>query len=205
MKREISPFLKQVLEIGPVIVFMAAFFLLREKEIAIMGLRVDGLVAATLIFVPVMLFACGVLWGLTGSLSTMQIVTLVLLVLFGGLTIWFNDERFIKMKPTLIYLIFAGVLGFGLMQGRSYLQAVMDQGLPLEGEGWMILTRRVCLFFLVLAGMNEVIWRLFSDALWVFFKFPGMPILTAVFFAAQYKIFQEYAPPDEVEDDQNSG
>ncbi len=73
----------------------------------------------------------------------MQVMTLVLVVVFGGLTVWLNDERFFKMKPTIIYLLFAGILGFGLLRGQSYLQMVMSEVLPMEPEGWMILTRRV--------------------------------------------------------------
>ena len=94
--------------------------------------------------------ATGLLWALTGRLSKMQLMTLVLVVVMGGLSVWLNDERFIKMKPTLLYLAFGGILGFGLLRGQSYLSAVMEEALPMQAEGWMILTRRLCAFFFAL-------------------------------------------------------
>jgi intracellular septation protein len=118
-------------------------------------------------------------------------------VVFGGLTIWFNDERFFKMKPTMIYAIFALVLGFGLLRGRSYLQLVMDEMLPLRHEGWMILTRRLVIFFVGLAIANEIVWRNFSDATWVSFKTFGLTAAVFAFFLTQAKLFEAYAAEKE--------
>ncbi len=122
----------------------------------------------------------------------MQIMTLVLVIGFGGLSVWFNDERFFKMKPTIIYLLFAGILGFGLMRGTSYLEAVMDRALPLKREGWMLLTKRLALFFLALAVANEVIWRMFSTDAWVNFKTFGLPLSMFAFFMIQSSLFTKF-------------
>ena len=90
------------------------------------GSEYDGFILVTALFVPLLLVSTAILWKLTGKISPMQIMTAVLVTVFGGLTVWLNDDRFIKMKPTLIYLIFAGILGFGLLRGQSYLRLVMQ-------------------------------------------------------------------------------
>jgi len=123
----------------------------------------------------------------------------VLVVVFGGMSIWFNDDRFFKMKPTIIYVLFGGILAIGLLQGKSYLRAVMEEVIPLQDEGWMKLTRRFCVFFFALAIANEFVWRLMSTDAWVYFKFPGMPLLTFGFFIVQGSLFQKYAIEEETE------
>ena len=137
------------------------------------------------------------LWALTGKLSRMQMMTLVLVVVMGGLSVWLNDERFIKMKPTLLYLAFGGVLGFGLLRGQSYLRLVMDEALPMQPEGWMILTRRLTAFFFALAVANEAVWRLMSTEAWVNFKTFGLTAALFAFFMTQGKLFERYGnePP----------
>ena len=158
-EKKISPGLKLALEYGPIIAFFALYMLLKDRSFMVGATEYSGFVAVTAMFIPILALATYLQWHLTGHLSKMQIATLILVVVFGGLSIWFNDERFFKMKPTMIYLLFAGLLGFGLMRGQSYLEAVMDQAMPLEREGWMILTKRLALFFLALAVANEAIWR----------------------------------------------
>ena len=105
-----SPKLKAALDYGPLIVFLAVFLLYRDQDVVLWGQTYPGLILATLVFVPLTVLANAVLWKKTGELSVMQLVTLVVVVVFGGLTIWLNDPRFIKMKPTLIYLTFAALL-----------------------------------------------------------------------------------------------
>ena len=129
----------------------------------------------------------------SGKLSKMQVFTAVLVVVFGGLGIWFNDEKFFKMKPTIIYLLFGGILGFGLFKGQSYLQIVMDGALPMSNDGWMILTKRFMLFFFGLAIANEVIWRSLSTDIWVNFKTFGLPLAMFVFFITQAKVISKYS------------
>jgi intracellular septation protein len=140
-----------------------------------------------------LLVSTAVLWALTGTLSRMQIVTAVLVLVFGGLTVFLNDEAFFKMKPTIIYALFAGVLGFGLMRGRSYLAALMDSALPLTPEGWLILTRRLALFFAALAVANEAVWRLMSTDAWVNFKTFGLTGALFAFFMAQGRLIAAHS------------
>jgi intracellular septation protein len=122
----------------------------------------------------------------------MQVATVVLVVVFGGLSVWLNDERFFKMKPTIIYLLFAAVLGFGLLRGQSYLQAVMGEALEMTAEGWMILTRRLALFFAGLAVANEAVWRLMSTDAWVNFKTFGLTLALFAFFMSQAGLLKKY-------------
>lgn len=190
--RKISPWLKSGLELGPVLLFFLAYFRLKDEVFTIGGTGYAGFVVVTAAFVPLMVLSVLVLWKLTGHLSRMQLVTLVLIVVFGGLTVWLNDERFFKMKPTAIYLLFAGILGAGLLRGRSYLQLVMDEMMPLAHEGWMILTRRLALFFFGLAVLNEVVWRSFSTETWVTFKTFGLTAAVFFFFLFQGKVLYEY-------------
>jgi intracellular septation protein len=97
------------------------------------------------------------------------------------------------MKPTIIYLLFGGILGFGLFKGQSYLQIVMDGALPMSNDGWMILTKRFMLFFFGLAIANEVIWRSLSTDIWVNFKTFGLPLAMFVFFITQAKVISKYS------------
>ena len=151
-------------------------------------------------FIPVFLLSMAALWRLTGHLSRMQAVTAVLIVVFGGLSVWFNDPRFFKMKPTMIYLLFGGVLGIGLLRGRSWLQSVMNDMMPLSDAGWMILTRRLMLFFFGLAVLNEAIWRTQTEEVWVYFKTFGLTAAIFVFFMTQGRLFKEHGLPGEDEE-----
>ena len=123
----------------------------------------------------------------------MQIFTAVLVIVFGGLGIWLNDERFFKMKPTMIYLLFGGILGYGLLKGQSYLKTVMDGAMPLSDIGWMIMTKRFTAFFFGLAIANEVIWRSMSTDMWVNFKTFGLPIAMFVFIMFQTGLMSKYS------------
>ena len=197
--KKINPTLKMVLELGPVVLFFIGYLKLREEVFLIAGQEYKGFIIITAAFIPLMVLSTLVLWKLTGHLSKMQLATLVLVVFMGGLSVWLNDERFFKMKPTLIYLLFGGALAVGLLRGQSYLKLVMEELMPLEHEGWMILTRRICLFFLGLALANELIWRLLSTDTWVYFKTFGLPVAMFAFFMFQGKVFQEHGLPGEDE------
>ena len=189
--------LKTALEIGPVALFFGAYLVLRERTFDIAGTEYSGFILVTAAFVPLIALSTFLLWRLTGEVSRMQIVTLVLVVVFGGLTVWFNDERFFKMKPTLIYLIFGGILGAGLLQGKSYLRMVMGEAIPLDHEGWMKLTRRFCAFFFGLAVLNEIVWRTMSTDAWVNFKTFGLTAAIFLFFITQSKLFREHGTQSE--------
>jgi intracellular septation protein len=194
--RKINPWLKIALDLGPVIAFFVAFVRLKGATFTLGGTEYGGFILATAIFIPLMIVSTLILWRLTGRLSVMQIVTLLLVIVFGGLSVWFNDERFFKMKPTMIYLLFAGILGWGYLRGKSYLALAIDDAMPLQHDGWMILTRRLALFFFGLAIANEAIWRTMSDQAWVNFKTFGLPGAIFVFFMAQGRIFSKYAIDD---------
>ncbi|WP_353471620.1 septation protein IspZ [Salipiger sp. H15] len=191
--RQINPFLKSALEFGPVLAFFAAYLLLKDHTYLIGGREYQGFVVVTAGFIPLMLLCTGLLWKLTGHLSAMQVVTAVLIVVFGGLSVWLNDERFFKMKPTLIYLLFGFALLAGILRGESYLRKVMEGLMPLQDEGWMILTKRICAFFFGLALLNEIIWRTMSTESWVYFKTFGLTAAVFVFFMTQGGLFKRYA------------
>ena len=196
-KKPIKPALKLALEMGPVLVFFIAYFMLKDQVFTFGGTEYAGFIMVTALFIPLMLAATATMWHLTGHLSNMQIFTVVLVVLFGGMTVWLNDPRFIKMKPTILYVAFGGALGFGLLRGKSYLRHVMEGMMPLEPQGWMILTRRLMMFFFVLAVLNELVWRLMSEEAWVNFKTFGLTAAIFVFFMTQGKLFAEYGVEEE--------
>ena len=197
--KQINPFLKSALEIGPIIVFFAAYLLLKDRVFTIGGTEYQGFILVTAGFIPLMLVCTAALWKLTGHLSPMQIVTAVLIVVFGGLSVWLNDERFFEMKPTLIYLMFGVALGVGLLRGESYLRKVMEGLMPLRHEGWMILTKRVTALFFGLALLNEVIWRTMSTETWVYFKTFGLTAAVFLFFMTQGSLFKRYGLEQEGE------
>jgi intracellular septation protein len=184
--------LKSFLEFGPIIIFFLSYGRIKNRVFSIGGVEYEGFIVATATFIPVLLISTGLLWLLTGKLSRMQVVTAILVIIFGGLSIWFNDERFFKMKPTIIYLIFAGLLAFGLLRKKSYLAYVMESMIPMEPAGWNILTKRVAFFFFSLAVANEIIWRNMSTDTWVNFKTFGITGAVFVFFILQSGLFKRY-------------
>ncbi len=192
-EKTINPIVKIALEMGPIILFFVAYTKLKENTYTILGRDYEGFIVVTAIFIPVLLIATAILWALTGKLSKMQIMTAVLVVVFGGLSVWLNDDRFIKMKPTILYLFFGGSLGFGLLRGQSYLQTMMEGAMPLNDQGWMILTKRICFFFLTLAVVNEVVWRTMSTDAWVNFKTFGLTAALFVFFMTQGGLLEKYS------------
>jgi intracellular septation protein len=191
---------KPALEFGPILGFFVAYLWLKDRVFEIGGQDYAGFIVVTAGFIPVFLLAMALLWRLTGRLSRMQMVTAVLIVVFGGLSVWFNDPRFFKMKPTMIYLLFGGVLGVGLLRGQSWLQVVMEEVMPLSDRGWMLLTRRLMLFFFGLAVLNEAIWRTQTEEIWVYFKTFGLTAAIFAFFMAQGALFRDYALPEEDSD-----
>ena len=194
--KDINPILKQVLDLGPPIAFFLIYLRLRDDTFTIGGNEYSGFIVATLAFIPIMLVAMGVLWWLTGKLSRMQIFTAFMVLFCGALTAWFNDERFFKMKTSIVYGCFSAILGVGLLQGRSYLAWVMADMMPMEDEGWMILTRRLCAAFAVLAVANEFVWRTMSTDLWVKIETFGFPLALFAFLWWQIVALQRYMPED---------
>ena len=190
------PFSKLILEMGPLIIFFVCYYNAPIPENLKNDLEEANLfkiIFATKIFVPAILVALFIGWFQTKKIAKMPLITAILVVVFGGLTIWLNNPIFIKMKPTLIYLIFSAILGYGLLKKKSFLKTLMGSAIPMNEEGWLILSKRFIGFFVLLAFTNEIIWRFFSQDFWVNFKTFGLPILLIFFMALQFNLFNKYS------------
>ncbi|MBU2992778.1 inner membrane-spanning protein YciB [Octadecabacter sp. 1_MG-2023] len=199
-EKKINPVLKQVLELGPTIVFFLLYLRIKDEVYTYGGTEYSGFIAATIIFVPILLAAMGILWFLTGKLSRIQVFTAFMVIFFGALTAWFNDERFFKMKTSIVNGLFAVILGVGLMRGKSLLKYVMGEVLPMEDEGWMILTKRLAIGFAVLAIANEIVWRTMSTDAWVKIETFGFPLALFLYLWAQIVTLQKYVIEPEAEE-----
>ena len=190
------PFSKLILEMGPLIIFFVCYYNAPIPENLKNDLEEANLfkiIFATKIFVPAILVALFLGWIQTKKIAKMPLITAILVVVFGGLTIWLNNPIFIKMKPTLIYLIFSAILGYGLLKKKIYLKILMGPAIPMNEEGWLILSKRFVGFFVLLAFTNEIIWRFFSQDFWVNFKTFGLPILLIFFMVFQFNLFNKYS------------
>lgn len=201
-EKQINPVLKQVLELGPTLAFFLLYLRIRDETYTFAGVEYTGFIVAALVFVPILLVAMGILWLLTGKLSRMQVFTAFMVIFFGGLTAYFNDERFFKMKTSIVYGCMGLLLAIGLLRGQSYLKFVMEEFLPMEHEGWMIFTRRLCFLFFALAIANEIIWRTQSTDLWVKLETFAFPAVLFVFLWVQIIGLQKYLieQPDATKD-----
>jgi intracellular septation protein len=203
-KSQLNPAVKLALDLGPLLLFFAvnsrpALFAPLLKPFLPPELLTGehaGIFTATGIFVPAVLLALAVGYALTRHLPLMPLVTAIVVVVFGALTLMLQDETFIKLKPTIVYVLFAAVLLGGLAFGKSLLGLVFDSVFHLTDEGWRKLTLRWALFFLVLAALNELVWRTQSTDFWVTFKVFGVLPLTLVFGALQYPLITKYAVPE---------
>ena len=191
-EKNVAPAVKIGLELGPVFLFFVGYILTRDQTYVINGTEYTAFVLLTAAFIPLMALATFLLWRLSGRLSKMQLVTFIMVVVFGGLTVWLNDDRFFKMKPTAIYGVFAALLGIGLLRGQSWLQLVMEGALPLTHDGWMVLTKRLALMFVAMACANELVWRTLSTDMWVNFRTFALPVALFGFFLAQAKLFERF-------------
>lgn len=189
-----NPVLKMALEIGPIVLFFLAYRWAPISEGASDAeAQLEQILFATALFVPVILLSLAISWFTTRHLPKMALVTAVLVVVFGGLTLWLRDDTFIKMKPTILYALFALGLGIGLARGESYLEYLMEGAVPMTREGWMIFTFRFAVFFAVLAVINEIVWRSTTTDTWVNFKTFFLPIASFAFVASQAGVFMRYA------------
>jgi intracellular septation protein len=173
------PLFKLATELGPLIVFFAA----NAKF---------NLFVATGAFMVAIIAAMIAFYMVTRHVPMMAIVTGIIVIVFGALTLILHDETFIKMKPTIVYTLFAAVLGGGLLFGRSFIAIMFDQIFNLTPRGWRILTLRWALFFLGMAVLNEVVWRTQSTDFWVGFKAFGAIPLTMIFAMAQMPLTKRY-------------
>jgi len=176
----LNPMVKLALDLGPLVLFFAA------------NSRF-GIFAATAAFMVAVLAALLVSYALTRRLPIMPVVTAVVVVVFGGLTLILHDATFIKVKPTIIYGLFGAVLMGGLVFNKPLLGVLFDSLFHLSEEGWRKLTLRWAIFFFALAVLNELVWRSVSTDTWVAFKVFGVVPLTLVFGALQVPLLKRYA------------
>lgn len=201
-EKSINPVLKQVLELGPTVAFFVLYMRIRDDLFTYAGTEYSGFIVATLVFVPILLIAMGILWALTGKLSRIQVFTAFMVIFFGALTAWFNDERFFKMKTSIVNGLFAVILGAGLLRGKSLLKWVMGDMLPMQDEGWMLLTKRLAFGFAALAIANEIVWRTMSTDAWVKIETFAFPAALFVYLWAQIVLLQKYLiEPNDAETD----
>lgn len=185
-------------DFGPLLVF----FILNARGAEWLGrAQSDSLLIATAGFMAALAVSLLITLGRGAKPNNMTLASAGFVFLFGGLTLFLQDETFIKIKPTLVYLLFAGILGIGLARGQSYLQMLMGEALAMQKAGWLVLTKRWVGFFLFLAALNEVIWRNFSTDLWVNFKVFGILPLTFIFIALQMPLLKKHGALDELQKD----
>ena len=171
--------IKLLVELGPLVVFFV-------------GNSRFGIFAGTGAFMVATLVALAVSRALLGRIPTMPLVSGFFVLVFGGLTLWLQDDQFIKLKPTIVNALFAGILFTGLATGRSLLKIVFGDVFKLTEDGWRQLTIRWGLFFVFLAILNEVIWRSFSTDFWVSFKVFGTMPITMAFALAQVGLLKRH-------------
>jgi intracellular septation protein len=209
-RKKINPGLKFALEMGPLIVF----FLVTYKGEWLTGLFPvlaeigKPIFIATALFMVTSVAALIVSWVLTRTLALMPLVSGVVVLFFGGLTLWLHDDTFIKMKPTLVYALFGGLLLGGLAFGKALLGYVFDQAFQLDEEGWRKLTFRWGLFFLGCAVLNEIVWRTLghmyppdlADKYWAAFKLNGFTALTFLVMLTQMPLIARHSPEEKPEE-----
>jgi intracellular septation protein len=178
-QRSMPPAIKTATELGPIVIFFGAYYLydLYVATAAIMGTTLLALITA---------------YYYERKLPMMPLVTAVVVTIFGGLTLYLKDDTFIKMKPTIIYALFASALLVGSVLGKSFIKTLFGNFWNLDDAGWRKLTLRLIGFFLLLAIANEFVWRNFSTDLWVNIKVFGFTGATFVFFMAQVPLLTRH-------------
>lgn len=171
---------KLAIELGPLVAFFVAY-------------KLYGIFWATGTIVMATLATLLLSWWLYKRVSMMPVVTAAVVAIFGGLTLWLDDPTFLYRKPTIVNVLFAGVLGAGLLTGRPFIKMLFGEQLKLTDEGWHKLTMRWVLFFLAVAALNEVVWRNFEEATWVNFKVFGILPLTMAFALLQVGLLKRYS------------
>src|SRR6201991_39311 len=176
-KKQPHPLFKLATELGPLLIFFFAK---------------ANLFVATGAFMVAVVVAMVASYVVTRHVPMMAIVTAIVVIVFGTLTLVLHDETFIKMKPTIVYTLFAAILGGGLLFGRSFIAIMFDQMFNLTPLGWRTLTLRWALWFFAMAVLNEIIWRTQSTDFWVNFKVFGMVPLTMLFAVTQMPLVKRY-------------
>jgi len=181
MENKQPSWLKPAIDWAPLVAFFIAF-------------KWQGLMIATGVLIVVTIILCGIGYAIMRRLAPMPVVTMVVVAIFGGLTLWLQDETFIKMKPTIVLGLFSLVLLGGLLLKKPLVKYVMESALELDDAGWRKLTLRFAIFFAVVAGLNELVWRTQSTDLWVDFKVFGILGLNVVFILTQFPMIRRHQP-----------
>ena len=201
-RKELSPLLKLALELGPLGVFF--LFNSRGEQIAesfpVLKAVGEPIFLATAAFMVAITISLVVSLSLTKRLPIMPLVSGVVVIVFGALTLWLHDELFIKLKPTIVNSLFGAILLGGLFFGKALLGYVFDSAFKLSDEGWRKLTFRWGVFFFVLAAINEIVWRSFSTDFWVSFKVFGVMPITLIFTLTQLPLIQKHAIVEDEEE-----
>jgi intracellular septation protein len=183
-RKALNPMLKFALELGPLALFFIAYGRL-------------GIFAATGILMASVLVTLGVSYAMLKRIPIMPLVTAVIVIIFGSLTLIFHDETLIKIKPTALYILFGAALFVGLWLQKPLLKILFDGAIQVSEEGWRKLTWRWAFFFLGLAILNEIVWRTQTTDLWVKFKTFGFLPITLLFAVAQAPLIMKYETKDE--------
>lgn len=178
-----NQWLKLALEMGPLLIF----FFANSRF---------GILPATVAFMIATVASLSVSYAMVRTVPMMPLVGGAFVLLFGGLTVYLQDELFIKLKPTIVNLIFAGILTVGLLMNRLFIKIVLEAAIRLTDQGWLILTRAWIGFFVVLAALNELAWRNFSTDTWVSFKVFGIMPLTLIFSFALIPVIMKHQLPE---------
>ena len=175
--------LKPAIDYGPLAVFLGGFYW-------------QGLMAATVALMAATALALAASYVFTRKLAVLPLVTAVVVAVFGGLTVWLDDPTFIKLKPTIIYGLFAAAIGGGLALGRPVLKPMLGHAVAIDDDGWRRLSLRFVFFFLAMAAANEIIRRVASDEIWVLWKVPGSIVLTVAFMVSQAGLVKRHGLSD---------
>jgi len=206
-KMHMSPLLKFVLEMGPLLIFFIVNF--RGQwlidNVPLFSSFDKPIYPATSVFMVAIITALVISWSIARKIPVMPLVSGIFVLIFGFLTLWLHDDIFIKMKPTFINSLFAFILFGGLLFKKSLLGYVLDSAFTLDAEGWRKPTLRWAWFMLFLAALNEVVWRNFSDEFWTSFKVFGTVPITLVFIITQAPLLMRHAIEPPGNKKQNSG
>ena len=197
-QREMNPLVKLALELGPLMVFFFANARGEWLTSAMPALDALGgpLFLATALFMVATAISLAVSWTMIRTLPVMPLVSGIVVFVFGALTLYLQDETFIKMKPTIVNMLFGAVLLGGLVFGKALLGYVFNSAFTLDAEGWHKLTFRWGLFFVFLALANEIVWRAFSTDFWVAFKVWGIMPITLAFTLSQMPLIMRHTVDD---------
>ena len=193
--RTVSPGLKFLLELGPTLLFVLSYSQ-GERLIGLLGLPAPldrPLFLATAVLMAALVVSLALSWVLTRTLPVMPVVTAVVVLIFGGLTLYLQDEWFAYVKPTIVNCLFGTVLLGGLLLGRPLMKVLLETSIDMDDEGWRKLTLRWGVFFFVLALINEIVWRNFSEPFWAGFKLWGFVPITMAFTLAQLPLMSRHS------------